>query len=62
MTTHQNRILTTHVGSLVRPPKLVSFLEKIEDEQPYDRPAYERCLTESIEDVVMQQAELVWTS
>ena len=34
-----NRILTTHVGSLVRPPKLVEFLHKIEDRQPYDEPA-----------------------
>jgi len=52
-----NRILTTHVGSLVRPPKLVSFLEKIEDQQPYDQPAHEQCLKESIEEVVRQQAE-----
>ena len=36
-----NRILTTHVGSLVRPPKLIEFLRKIEDRQPYDQGAYE---------------------
>jgi 5-methyltetrahydropteroyltriglutamate--homocysteine methyltransferase len=52
-----DRILTTHVGSLVRPPQLVEFLHKIEDRQPYDQAAYEACLTESIEDVVRQQAE-----
>jgi 5-methyltetrahydropteroyltriglutamate--homocysteine methyltransferase len=52
-----NRILTTHVGSLVRPPKLVTFLEKIESDQPYDHAAHEQCLKESIEDVVRQQAE-----
>jgi 5-methyltetrahydropteroyltriglutamate--homocysteine methyltransferase len=53
----QNRIRTTHVGSLVRPPKLVEFLHKIEDRQPYDHAAYEACLKESIEDVVRAQAD-----
>jgi 5-methyltetrahydropteroyltriglutamate--homocysteine methyltransferase len=51
------RILTTHVGSLVRPPKLVEFLHKIEDRQPYDMVAYEACLKESIEQVVRQQVD-----
>src|SRR6476659_4210376 len=51
------RILTTHVGSLVRPPKLVEFLHKIEDRQPYDIVAYETCLKESIEQGVRQQVE-----
>ena len=52
-----NRILTTHVGSLVRPPKLAEFLRKIEDGQPYDEAAHAACLRESIEEVVRQQAE-----
>jgi 5-methyltetrahydropteroyltriglutamate--homocysteine methyltransferase len=52
-----NRILTTHVGSLVRPPKLVEFLHKIEDRQPHDQTAYEACLKESIEQVVQQQVD-----
>jgi 5-methyltetrahydropteroyltriglutamate--homocysteine methyltransferase len=52
-----NRIFTTHVGSLVRPPKLVEFLRQIEDRQPYDRAAYEACLTQSIEEVVQHQAD-----
>jgi len=52
-----NRILTTHVGSLVRPPKLVEFLHKIEDRQPYDQTAYEACLKASIEQVVQQQVD-----
>ena len=54
---NQNRILTTHVGSLVRPEKLASFLRKIEDQQPYDESAYQQCLQESIEEVARQQAE-----
>jgi len=52
-----NRILTTHVGSLVRPPALVEFLQAIEDRKPYDQAAYDACLKRSIEEVVRQQAE-----
>ena len=52
-----DRILTTHVGSLVRPPKLVEFLRRIEDGHPYDGAAYEACLAQSIEEVVRRQAE-----
>ena len=52
-----DRILATHVGSLVRPPKLVEFLKLIEAGQPYDKAAYEACLKSSIEEVVRQQVE-----
>jgi 5-methyltetrahydropteroyltriglutamate--homocysteine methyltransferase len=52
-----NRILTTHVGSLVRPPNLVPFLQEIEEERPYDQSAYDACLRDSIAEVVRQQAE-----
>src|SRR6266487_6864447 len=52
-----DRILATHVGSLVRPPELVEFLHRIEDKQPYDPAAYEKCLMQSIDEVVRQQAE-----
>jgi 5-methyltetrahydropteroyltriglutamate--homocysteine methyltransferase len=52
------RILTTHVGSLVRPPKLVEFLHKIEDREPYDQRGYEACLAESIDEVVRRQADV----
>ncbi len=57
MASNQNRILTTHVGSLVRPPKLVPFLEDIEAGRPYDQTAHAACLQESIAEVVRQQAE-----
>src|SRR5215813_5538015 len=57
MASTANRILTTHVGSLVRPPQLIEFLHKIEDRQPYDRAAYEACLKDSINTVVRQQAD-----
>jgi 5-methyltetrahydropteroyltriglutamate--homocysteine methyltransferase len=52
-----DRILATHVGSLVRPPKLVEHLKKIEAGEPHDEAAYEACLTSSIAEVVRQQAE-----
>ena len=52
-----DRILTTHVGSLVRPPKLVEFLKLIEAGQAYDKAAYDACLKSSIEEVVRQQVE-----
>src|SRR5436309_14479119 len=57
MASSANRILTTHVGSLVRPPQLIEFLHKIEDRAPYDKNAYEACLKDAIDTVVRQQAE-----
>src|SRR6516225_8422556 len=38
MASNANRILTTHVGSLVRPPQLIEFLHKIEDRAPTTKP------------------------
>src|SRR5499427_5417761 len=57
MASAPERILTTHVGSLIRPPQLVAFLHKIENRESYDRAAYEACLKEAIEEVVRQQAD-----
>jgi 5-methyltetrahydropteroyltriglutamate--homocysteine methyltransferase len=58
MPQNADRILTTHVGSLIRPDKLVVFWRAIEDGKPYDEAAFEACLTESIAEVVRQQAEV----
>jgi 5-methyltetrahydropteroyltriglutamate--homocysteine methyltransferase len=52
-----DHILTTHVGSLIRPPKLIEFWRAIEDGKPYDAAAFEACLTESVAEVVRQQAD-----
>lgn len=52
------RILTTHVGSLIRPAKLVGFWRDIEAAKPYDAAAFETCLAESVAEVVDQQAEV----
>src|ERR1051326_664409 len=54
---HMNRILTTHVGSLIRPPQLLEFIRARQKREPYDRGAYERCLAESVKDVVRRQVE-----
>ncbi|MGA7791248.1 MAG: cobalamin-independent methionine synthase II family protein [Xanthobacteraceae bacterium] len=54
---NSDRILTTHVGSLIRPPKLIEFWRAIEDGKPYDEPGFEACLTGSVAEVVRQQAE-----
>lgn len=53
-----NRILTTHVGSLIRPPTLVKYLRAIEDGIRVDPKAYEACLRESIIDVIKRQKQV----
>jgi 5-methyltetrahydropteroyltriglutamate--homocysteine methyltransferase len=53
-----NRILTTHVGSLIRPPELQEFLRAVQGGKPYDEKAYQKCLTDSVADVVRHQAEI----
>jgi 5-methyltetrahydropteroyltriglutamate--homocysteine methyltransferase len=53
-----NRILTTHVGSLIRPPALVELLRAEEAGQPVDAGAFAACLEGAVADVVRQQAEL----
>jgi 5-methyltetrahydropteroyltriglutamate--homocysteine methyltransferase len=52
-----NRILTTHVGSLIRPQPLQEFLRAKQAGKPFDRKAYDECLAQSVVDVVHQQAE-----
>ncbi|MBN9049874.1 MAG: cobalamin-independent methionine synthase II family protein [Rhizobiales bacterium] len=52
-----DRILTTHVGSLIRPEALQTFLRARQGGKPYDKPAYERCLTQSVAEIVGQQVD-----
>jgi 5-methyltetrahydropteroyltriglutamate--homocysteine methyltransferase len=51
------RILTTHVGSLIRPDALLAFLSAKQRGERYDEAAHRRCLAESVAAVVRQQAE-----
>jgi len=58
MTRSTDRILTTHVGSLIRPPDLVAFLRAIDARESYDQAAYEACLAASVTEIVRRQAAL----
>ena len=53
-----DRILTTHVGSLIRPAALREFLSAKEGGRPFDQAGYVRCLKESVAEVVRQQAAI----
>jgi len=52
-----DRILTTHVGSLIRPQQLQEFLRAKQAGKTFDEAAYAACLTASVAEVVRQQAE-----
>jgi 5-methyltetrahydropteroyltriglutamate--homocysteine methyltransferase len=52
-----SRILTTHTGSLIRPPTLRPFLQAAERGEPYDHQAFETVLRTEVKEVVRQQAE-----
>jgi 5-methyltetrahydropteroyltriglutamate--homocysteine methyltransferase len=52
-----DRILTTHVGSLARPPALREILERRRDGAPVDDAEYESVLRRSVADVVTEQAD-----
>lgn len=49
------RILTTHVGSLIRPPHLLELVRARESGNAADVQAYEQCLKGSVAEVVNQQ-------
>ena len=57
MATSQNRILTTHVGSLPRSQRVVDFLFAKENQEPYDSTAFDQCMTDSVAEVVKRQQE-----
>jgi 5-methyltetrahydropteroyltriglutamate--homocysteine methyltransferase len=50
-------ILTTHVGSLVRPAELIEFLLAEQNHKPYDKQQFEACLKRSVEHVIAQQVD-----
>jgi 5-methyltetrahydropteroyltriglutamate--homocysteine methyltransferase len=52
-----SRILTTHVGSLIRPQPLQEFLRARQGAKSYDEKAYQTCLTASVGGVVREQAQ-----
>ena len=50
------RILTTHTGSLPRPPDLVAMLNAKELGEPYDKKAFANRVERAIDEVVRHQA------
>ena len=52
-----DRILTTHTGSLIRPPELLAFLAAQQAGESYDEAAYEQALQEAVTDTVRKQVE-----
>jgi 5-methyltetrahydropteroyltriglutamate--homocysteine methyltransferase len=50
-----DHILTTHVGSLPRPPELLRLLEAREAGQAFEQTAFEECLGASVGEVVKKQ-------
>ena len=53
----RDRILTTHVGSLVRPVELTRYIEAIDNGVEVDPAAFDRCLADSIAAVVKRQQQ-----
>jgi 5-methyltetrahydropteroyltriglutamate--homocysteine methyltransferase len=52
-----DRILTSHVGSLIRPPELLAYLRAREAQAPVDEAAFEKCLKACVAGIVRQQAD-----
>jgi 5-methyltetrahydropteroyltriglutamate--homocysteine methyltransferase len=53
-----HRTLTTHVGSLVRPPDLVSKLRARENGEPLDEDELSAALADAVDEVVRHQAQI----
>src|ERR1700733_12907783 len=49
--------VVSHVGSMVRPPAMMPYLQKAQTGELYDKAAFESCLAESIIEAVRLQAE-----
>jgi 5-methyltetrahydropteroyltriglutamate--homocysteine methyltransferase len=58
MKTSQDRILTTHTGSLPRPAELRAVLVSKDQGQPYDKAELERLTREAVIGIVKRQAEV----
>lgn len=53
-----DRILTTHVGSLPRPPDLQAMLQAKDRGEPYAQPAFEARVRAAVAEVVQKQVEV----
>jgi 5-methyltetrahydropteroyltriglutamate--homocysteine methyltransferase len=57
MKTSRDRILTTHVGSLPRPPALRELLVKKDKGEPHDKAELDRLTNQAVLDIVKRQVE-----
>ena len=57
MSSSSDRIYTTHVGSLIRPPELTKYIEAIDNGEVVDQSAFDRCLAGSVAEVVRRQQQ-----
>ncbi len=57
MAASADRILTTHVGSLVRPARLVQYIEAMENGLAVDGKAFDALLADSVSEVVRRQQQ-----
>jgi len=55
MKTSQDRILTTHVGSLPRPPELRQMLVRKDQGEPHDKEELARLVRQAVVDIVRRQ-------
>ena len=52
------RILTTHVGSLTRPPEIIDAMRARVNKEPYDPERFAGSLRKGVAEVVRRQAEV----
>ncbi len=57
MPNSSKRILTTHTGSLPRPPELMKMIEAREAGRLSDTSAFDACLAAAVDEIVRKQAE-----
>src|SRR3979409_1820636 len=57
MPSSDGRILTTHVGSLIRPAELLKFIAARQSGQAYDEGEYRSCPARPVAEVVQRQAK-----
>lgn len=53
-----DRILTTHVGSLVRPPEILEMILARTTGRPFDQAEFDKRVSAGVKDVVAKQAEV----
>ncbi|MGH7793484.1 MAG: cobalamin-independent methionine synthase II family protein [Candidatus Binatia bacterium] len=52
-----DRILTTHVGSLTRPPEIIDVMRARVNDEPYNEKSFAESLRRAVSEVVRKQAE-----